>query len=88
MTTGIAVVSVPVLLTGGVRRREEAETLLSQSKADLIIAKGMANYESLSDQDAGMPKVHILRTKCSAVANSLNVPEDINVVRVCDDLAL
>lgn len=54
------------------------------SGADLIIAKGMANYESLSDQDAGMPKVHILRTKCSAVARSLNVPEDINVVRVCE----
>lgn len=31
-----AAVSVPVLLTGGIRRAEEAEALLSQSKADLI----------------------------------------------------
>ena len=53
-------------------------------KADLIVAKGMANYESLSDQDAGIPKVHILRTKCGAVARSLKVPEDINVVRVTE----
>lgn len=54
------------------------------SRADMIIAKGMANYESLSDQDAGIPKVHILRTKCTPVARSLGVPEDINVVRVVE----
>ena len=53
-------------------------------KADLIVAKGMANYESLSDQDASILKVHILRTKCGAVARSLKVPEDINVVRVTE----
>lgn len=54
------------------------------SKADMIVAKGMANYESLSDQDAGMPKVHILRTKCTPVTRSLGVTEDINVVRVVE----
>ena len=54
------------------------------AKADLIVAKGMANYESLSDQDAGIPKVHLLRTKCEPVARSLGVPTDINVVRVCE----
>ena len=49
---------------------------------DLIIAKGMANYESLSDQDTSVPKVFLLRTKCEPVARSLGVPPDINVVRV------
>ena len=67
-----------VLSKAGKDLKEELE------KADLIIAKGMANYESLSDQDAGIPKVHILRTKCTPVARSLGVPEDINVVRVCE----
>ena len=51
------------------------------AQADLIIAKGMANYESLSDQDTDIPKVFILRTKCRPVAASLGVPENINVVR-------
>lgn len=51
------------------------------SKAGLIIAKGMANYESLSDQNVGVPIVHILRSKCVPVASSLGVPLDINVVR-------
>jgi len=49
--------------------------------ADLIIAKGMANYESLSDQSLKMPIVHILRTKCKPVADSLGIPTGINVVR-------
>ena len=49
--------------------------------ADMIIAKGMANYESLSDQQMNIPVVHILRSKCRPVADSLNVPVDINVVR-------
>lgn len=53
-------------------------------RADLIIAKGMANYESLSDQDAGVPKVYMLRSKCVPVAQSLGVPVDINVVRFVD----
>ena len=53
-------------------------------RADMMICKGMANYESLSDQDAGMPKVFILRTKCGPVARSLGVPENINVVRVAE----
>jgi len=51
------------------------------SKAGLIVAKGMANYEALSDQITGKPIVYILRTKCVPVAESLGVPTEINVVR-------
>jgi uncharacterized protein with ATP-grasp and redox domains len=51
------------------------------SKADLIISKGMANYESLSDQSTGVPTVYMLRSKCGPVASSLGVPRDMNVVR-------
>jgi uncharacterized protein with ATP-grasp and redox domains len=52
------------------------------SVADLIVAKGMANYESLSDQAVGIPTVYMLRSKCRPVASSLGVPEDISVVRL------
>ena len=49
--------------------------------AGLIIAKGMANFESLSDQDVGVPIVYILRSKCVPVAKALNVDVEKNVVR-------
>jgi len=50
------------------------------ASADLIVAKGMANFESLSDQDVPVPVVHILRSKCAPVAAALGVPVGINVV--------
>lgn len=50
--------------------------------ADVIISKGMANYESLSDHRLGVPIVYILRSKCIPVAESLGVDTDINVVRL------
>ena len=45
---------------------------------DLIIAKGMANFESLSDTDVG-PIVYLLRAKCRPVAHYLGVVKDQNV---------
>ena len=74
VSTGLFAIGADLAKAGG-DLKEELE------KADLILAKGMANYESLSDQDAGIPKVFILRTKCEPVARSLGVPADINVVR-------
>ncbi len=47
---------------------------------DLIIAKGMGNFESLSDEDLPVPVVHVMRTKCKPVADSVGVPQDLNVV--------
>ena len=78
------IVTTGGFMIGAVLAKASPDLKEELEKADLIVAKGMANYESLSDQDAGVPKVHILRTKCSAVAHSLNVPEDINVVRVSE----
>lgn len=50
--------------------------------SDLIIAKGMGNFESLSDEDMPVPVVYVLRTKCRPVADSIGVPQDQNVVYV------
>ena len=52
------------------------------ASADLIIAKGMANFESLSDQDVPVPIAYILRSKCVPVADALGIPTGINAVAV------
>jgi uncharacterized protein with ATP-grasp and redox domains len=50
------------------------------ASADLMIAKGMANFEALSDQDISIPVVYILRSKCAPVADALGIPVGINAV--------
>jgi len=49
--------------------------------ADLIIAKGMANFESISETDLA-PVAYLLRTKCSPVANAMGLKKDINAVKL------
>lgn len=44
-------------------------------KADLIICKGMANWESFSDQDY-RPIAYLVHAKCKPVAESMGVPLD------------
>ena len=50
-------------------------------KADLIICKGMANYEAFSETDY-KPIAYLLRTKCTAIANSMELPLNINAVKL------
>jgi len=50
-------------------------------KADLIICKGMANYEAFSETDY-KPIAFLLRTKCNAIANSMGIPINVNVVKL------
>jgi damage-control phosphatase, subfamily I len=49
--------------------------------ADVIIAKGMANYESFSET-AYVPIAYLLRVKCHAIAQSLGLPQNISVIKV------
>ncbi len=51
------------------------------NKADLIIAKGMANWESLSETNY-KPIAYITRSKCGPVARSMGVKEEINVAKL------
>ncbi len=48
---------------------------------DLIIAKGMANFESLSETDIA-PIAYLLRTKCDPVAEAMGLKKDINAVKL------
>lgn len=50
-------------------------------KTDIIISKGMANYEAFSETKY-RPIVYLLRTKCSPIANSLGVSKNLNVIKL------
>ncbi len=48
---------------------------------DLVLSKGMANYESLSELPIH-PIAYVLRTKCRPIAASLHLPVDISALKV------
>ncbi len=52
--------------------------------AGLVIAKGMANYESLSDEDPGVPVVYLMRAKCIPVSDALGARVGENIVHFQD----
>ncbi len=60
------------------RLPSEVEQALKQT--DLIICKGMANYEAFSETDY-KPIAYLLRTKCSAIANSMEIPLNKSVIK-------
>ena len=53
----------------------------SIEKADIILCKGMANYEAFSETDY-RPIAYLLRTKCNAIASSMNLPINISAVKL------
>ena len=75
VTTGAFSVGFP-------REVSDAGLYEELSRAGIMIAKGMANYESLSEFDYGVPVAFLLRAKCIPVAKSLGVSVNSNVVRI------
>jgi len=61
--------------------RLPAESKKALKTADVIIAKGMANYESFSETTY-RPIAYLLRTKCSAIARSMNLPRNISAIKL------
>lgn len=57
------------------------DLLKALRRTDLIISKGMANYETFSETDY-KPIAHLLRTKCVPVAEDMGLRTNINVVKV------
>ena len=51
------------------------------NRADLIICKGMANYESFSETEY-KPIAYLLRTKCNAIATSMNIDLNVNAIKL------
>ena len=44
------------------------------SRCTIIIAKGMANFESLSEMDNLPPVAYLMAAKCEPVADEVGVP--------------
>jgi uncharacterized protein with ATP-grasp and redox domains len=57
------------------------ETLKAMRDADVIISKGMANYEALSDEGF-RPIAYLLRAKCEPVARSIGAKKGWNVAKL------
>jgi uncharacterized protein with ATP-grasp and redox domains len=58
-----------------------AEVTSALKHADVIIAKGMANYESFSETTF-RPIAYLLRIKCNAIARSMNLPRNISAIKL------
>jgi uncharacterized protein with ATP-grasp and redox domains len=72
ITTGAAAI--------GVRLDEAPGWFLDRFRsADLMVAKGMANFETLTETPAPCPLLYVFRTKCEPVARAVGVPEMQNV---------
>jgi uncharacterized protein with ATP-grasp and redox domains len=61
--------------------RLPSEVTSALKHADVIIAKGMANYESFSETTF-KPIAYLLRTKCNAIARSMNLPRNISAIKL------
>jgi uncharacterized protein with ATP-grasp and redox domains len=62
--------------------RSSPEFIKVFKSAELIVAKGMGNFEALTEFEPSCPVVHILRTKCNPVAQHVGVPRNKNVVMI------
>lgn len=62
------------------RSSEEFKKLFHS--AELIVAKGMGNFESLTEFEPACPTIHIMRTKCNPVAQHVGVPRNKNVILI------
>jgi len=58
------------------------EFLRIYNSADLVVAKGMAYAETLTEFSLNSPHVLLLRTKCNPVANYFNVGRDKNIAKI------
>jgi len=58
-----------------------SNVLQSLQETDLILCKGMANYEAFSETDYH-PIAYFMRTKCAPIATSMGVPVHANVIKL------
>ncbi|MFW6038044.1 MAG: damage-control phosphatase ARMT1 family protein [Candidatus Saliniplasma sp.] len=59
----------------------DPELLRKLDETDLIIAKGMANWESFSEKDY-RPIAFLTRSKCEPISKTMGVPYDVNVAKL------
>lgn len=60
----------------GVRLDESPQWFIDiYNGADIIVAKGMANWETMTETPAPAPTIYLYRTKCEPVAKAVGAPE-------------
>ena len=60
----------------GIRLDESPKWFIDlYNQADIILAKGMANWETMTETPAPCPTLYLFRTKCEPVANAVGAPE-------------
>lgn len=60
----------------GVRLDESPQWFIDlYNNADVIVAKGMANWETMTETPAPAPTIYLYRTKCEPVARAVGAPE-------------
>ena len=82
---GLDIIADEVVTTGGFAVGVNFDVLSSSlcarlDSADLIICKGMANYEAFSET-LYRPIVYLLRVKCQSIAEDMGLPLHINAVK-------
>jgi uncharacterized protein with ATP-grasp and redox domains len=75
----VPVIETGVRAPGTILELCDERFLKKLKQADLIIAKGQANYETLSEKP--YPVFFLLRAKCSVIARHLDVPVGATVVK-------
>jgi uncharacterized protein with ATP-grasp and redox domains len=76
-----------VITTGadsiGVNLAETSEEFNTHFQgSDVIIAKGMANWETLTEVPAPCPLMYLFRTKCEPVARAAGAPLNVNIAKL------
>jgi uncharacterized protein with ATP-grasp and redox domains len=51
-------------------------------RSNVIIAKGMANWETLTEVPAPCPLMYVFRTKCAPVAKTVGAPMNVNIAKL------
>lgn len=60
----------------GIRLDESPQWFIDlYNNADVIVAKGMANWETMTETPAPAPTIYMFRTKCEPVATAVGAPE-------------
>ena len=81
---GMTEVADEVITTGvdaiGIRLDESPGWFIERfHSAEIILAKGMANWETLTETPAPCPTMYLFRTKCEPVATAIGAPEKRNI---------
>ncbi len=69
----------------GIRLDESPEWFIDlYNTSDLILAKGMANWETMTETPAPCPTMYLFRTKCEPVAAAVGAPEGESIAFLVD----